>query len=86
MIDYIIHHQNSFVYSHLFENNLVDLIHKGVEMDRLLDSEVFNYVFDYDEWPTTSTDSQKILAPYNGSMFKLRYEYPKIFEATWRKE
>lgn len=36
MIDYIIEHQNSFYYAHLFHNNLIELINKGVQMGDLL--------------------------------------------------
>jgi len=75
MIDYIITYQNSFVYAHLFEKNLVELMEKGVDMTKLFNSNVCNYDFDFDEWPTTSSDTTKILAPYNGSMFKLRDKY-----------
>lgn len=32
MINYICKFQNNFVYSHLFEHNLVELIEKGVDM------------------------------------------------------
>jgi len=76
MIDYICKFQNSYVYSHLFENNLVDLINKGVKMTDLFNSNVFNHTFDYDEWPATNADTRKIIVPYNKSIFKLRYEYP----------
>ena len=79
MIDYIIRYQNKFVYAHLFERNLVDLIEKGVEMTQLLKSAIFNHVFDYDEWPTTSQDTTTMLEPYNKSLFKLRFEYGAIF-------
>ena len=75
MIKYIITYQNKFVYAHLFEKNLVDLIEKGVEMTNLFKSAIFNYTFDYDEWPTTSSDTTTMLEPYNKSMFKLRFEY-----------
>jgi len=79
MIKYIINFQDSYVYSHLFENNLVDLINKGVEMTPLFESSIFTYQFDFDEWPATNVDINRILSPYNKSIFKLRYEYPSIF-------
>lgn len=79
MIKYIITFQDSYVYSHLFERNLVVLINKGVEMTSLFESNIFSYNFDFDEWPATNVDTTKLLAPYNKSIFKLRYEYPSIF-------
>ena len=38
MIKYIITYQDKYVYAHLFEKNLVDLIEKGVEMRGLFNS------------------------------------------------
>jgi hypothetical protein len=54
MISYIVKYQNSFVYSHLFKFNLVELLLKEVEMTALLESDIFNYTFDFDEWPSTN--------------------------------
>jgi len=86
MIDYICNFQNSYVYAHLFENNLVELIEKGVDMCDLFKSKVFNRQFDYDEWPATNTDTEKMMSPYNKSIFKLRYEYPAIFKKVWKQD
>lgn len=80
MIDYICEFQNKYVYAHLFEYNLIDLVQKEVTMTKLFNSKVFNYTFDFDEWPATNPDTGKILAPYNRSIFKLRYEYPNVFK------
>lgn len=38
MIDYIIKYQNSYFYSHLFENNLIELVNKGVVMTPIFNS------------------------------------------------
>lgn len=86
MIDYIVKYQNSYVYSHLFEHNLVDLLNKNVTMTGIFSSKVFNHPFDYDEWPTTNANTDKQLEPYNMSIFKLRYEYPAIFTKIWRSD
>lgn len=51
MIDYIVKHQNSAVYSYLFKYNLIDLLKKGVECTKLFNSEVLNYTINYYEWP-----------------------------------
>ena len=79
MIDYICEFQNKYVYAHLFEFNLVDLLRKEVQMTRLFNSSVFNYTFDFDEWPATNPDTSKILAPYNKSIFKIRNEYADVY-------
>jgi len=75
MIDYIVKHQNSYVYSNLFKNNLVELIDKGAEITKLLGSDILYFQFDYDQWPDNSTEHEKILAPYLHSMLKLRFHY-----------
>uniref|UniRef100_A0A7S3ILI3 Ion transport domain-containing protein n=1 Tax=Strombidium inclinatum TaxID=197538 RepID=A0A7S3ILI3_9SPIT len=86
MINYIIKHQNSFVFSHLFEFNLVDLLNKGVTMAPLFNSSIFNHTFDFDEWPATNSNTKKVLAPFNKSMFKLRFEYPDIYRNIYLKD
>ena len=86
MINYICSHQNSYVYSHLFLNNLVELINKGVEMNNLFHSDIFNRTFDFDEWPATNGDTTTQIAPYNKSIFKLRFEYPAIFRKIWKAD
>lgn len=52
---------------------------KGVPIAPLLNSEIFCYKFDCDEWPSTHTDDQKYLRPYNLSIFDLRQNYNSIF-------
>jgi hypothetical protein len=84
MINYICKYQDNYVYSHLFEHNLVELINKGVEMLNLFNSNIFNRTFDFDEWPATNADTTKQLAPYNKSIFKLRFEYPAVFRKIWK--
>lgn len=86
MINYICKFQNQYVYAHLFEYNLVDLINKGVDMTNLFNSNVLRHEFDIDEWPPTSADTSKILAPYNLSIFKLRTSYYKIFSPLHRQD
>ena len=48
-------------------------------MKYLFESNVFNYTFDFDEWPALDVNDEKDLQPYNKSMFKLRYEYCNTF-------
>ena len=57
MIKYVIKNQNSYVYSYLFKQNLVDLMEIGIEISELLDSNVFIHQFDFVEWPTTHTNN-----------------------------
>ena len=55
-------------------------------MDRLFNSKIFNHTFDYDEWPATNSDTSKILAPFNKSIFKLRYEYGSSFSKICKRD
>lgn len=79
MIDYIVKYQNSFVSSYLFQKNLPVLFEKGIELHGLLASKVFCFTFDYDEWPSSHTDKETYLRPYNESLFKVRDHYRKVF-------
>ena len=79
MIDYMVQHQNSFVYSDLFANNFVEMYTKGCEMRNLLESNIFFHTFDYDGWPGTNVNTERRIEPYNDSVFKLRSHYQSIF-------
>ena len=74
------------MYAHLFHNNLIEMMDKGVQMAPLFGSGIYNYEFDYDEWPGISTNTTRYLVPYNGSIFKLRYQYPRVFRELWVDE
>jgi len=69
MVNYICTYQNNFIYNHLFNDNLVLMLNKGVKLKTLFNSKIFNYVFDFDEWPAISIDTNRTLKPYNGSIF-----------------
>jgi hypothetical protein len=67
------------VSSYLFEKNCINLINLGVELTPLFDSDVFNYTFDYDQWPSTHVVREMEMRPYNGSIFEIRDKYRDIF-------
>ena len=46
----------------------------------MLDSQIFNYEFDYDEWPSTHHDPSEELRPFNENMFMLRKYYSTVFD------
>ena len=52
LIDHVICHQNSFIFSFLFSKNLVHLMEKGVEVSNLLNSNIFYFEFDFQSWPS----------------------------------
>lgn len=75
MTRYICEYQNNYVSSYLFRKNLPIFLEKGIETTPLLDSEVFTRKFDFDEWPSSHTNEDTALRPYNGSMFGVRDAY-----------
>jgi hypothetical protein len=57
ILDYMVLHQNSFApSSYLFRTCFLDLIQKGVMLTNVLNSNIFCFQFDYDEWPSTHAD------------------------------
>lgn len=79
MIDHIVKYQNNFVSSFLFKSNLLTLMSKGIEVDRLLKSNVFFFQFEFDEWPQVHTNFDELIVPYNGSIFDIRTSYNDVF-------
>ena len=79
MINYIIKYQNSYVYSYLFQQNLMKLMKIGIEISDLLQSNVFIYQFDYQEWPSIHFDHTEQLRGYNSTLFKLKFSYKEVF-------
>ena len=55
------------------------IIDKGIEVKALFDSQIFCYDFDYDEWPGTHSNQEKVLRPYNESLYSLRRHYRTVF-------
>lgn len=54
-------------------------LEKGIECFSLLNSQVFTRKFDFDEWPSSHTNEDTALRPYNGSMFAVRDAYKAVF-------
>ena len=79
MIDYIVKYQNNYVYQDLFISNFVEMAKKGVTMTKLVKSKIFNYTFDFDQWPGTNANTERLLVPYNDSIFKIRHHYQNLF-------
>lgn len=79
LIKYLVKYQNTFVSSFLFLKNLPTLISKGVVLHDLLNSKVFNWTFDYDNWPGNHNDDKECIRAYNGSIFDIRESYTKVF-------
>jgi hypothetical protein len=63
----------------LFTKNFNVILEKGIELAPLLESDVFNYHYDFDEWPSTHTNDETTIRPYNLSIFNLRQHYLTTF-------
>lgn len=37
------------------------------------------FPFDFDDWPSTHTNQEEMLVPYNGTLSELRFAYEKVF-------
>jgi hypothetical protein len=79
IIEYIIKYQNSHVSAPLFKGKLETLLSKGIGLAPLFASNVFNYTFDFDEWPSAHHNGEDCSHPYLGSVFELRNKYPVVF-------
>jgi len=44
-----------------------------------MNSEIFEFTFDYDEWPTSHKNKHECIRAYNGSIFNLRDSYKIVF-------
>jgi len=51
MIGYIVKYQNNYTSSFMFQKTFIRLMEKGIAVHKLLDSEIFRYKIDFDEWP-----------------------------------
>ena len=79
MIDHIVKYQNNFVSAFLFRHNIIELMGKGIEVNQLLNSNIFTYTFEFEEWPATHRNLQKVIVPYNNSIFNIRESYDELF-------
>jgi len=79
LIAYIVKYQNNFVSSYMFLKNVPVLLDKGIALHDLLDSKVFNVVFDFDAWPGNHNDDEECIRAYTGSFFDIRQSYNEIF-------
>lgn len=56
LIDYIVKYQNNYVSSYLFQKSIIKLMEKGIHCCNLMDSDIFSFKFDYDDWPSVHTN------------------------------
>jgi hypothetical protein len=60
--------------------NFGAIVEKGsIELNEILDSEVFHFNFDYDGWISNHTNDESYTRAYNKSIFDLRQSYREVF-------
>ena len=61
-------------------NSFKEIIQKGIDIQVLLDSNVFIFNFDFDDWPTSHPNNEECLRPYNfDSIINIRSHYRLVF-------
>jgi hypothetical protein len=55
------------------------MIEMGIEVLNVFDSKIFNFTFDFDEWPSIHTNEDSCLRPYNDSLYKIMSSYSIVF-------
>ena len=53
---------------------------KGINVYKLLTSDIFCHQLYFDEWPQIHSDNSEVIKPYNESLFRLRNQYYNIFQ------
>jgi hypothetical protein len=79
IIEYVVKYQNNFIYSYLFNRNFPILLEKGIEVKPLLDSNIFVFNFDLDEWPSSHFNPDQHLRAFNENIFMIRKHYKTVF-------
>jgi len=79
IVNHVVKYQNNFVSSYLFRKCFHKMVEKGIEVAQLLNSHVFSFTLDFDEWPSIHTDDESYIRPYNGSILDLRNKYREVF-------
>lgn len=55
------------------------MIEKGIDLEELFCSDIFEYEYEDDEWPASHTCEHKSIKPYNAALFNLRKHYANVF-------
>lgn len=79
MLSYICKYQNNYVSSYMLRKHVPELLEKGLQIKELLSSNVFNYEFDFDEWPGNHTNDSFELRPYHGTIYTVKMHYKNVF-------
>lgn len=79
IIEYCVKFQNSYYFTFLFENLVIEFLEKGIILKPLFESNIFHHTFEFESWPAIHQDNTEYLVPYNGSKFHLKDRYKQTF-------
>lgn len=82
LIAHVVKYQNKFSFANLFIHNVTALMLAGINMTELINSNIFVFRFQYNEfeWPSMHTRQDYCIIPYNDSPTDLRYKYKEMFD------
>ena len=55
------------------------MIDKGIDLEELFCSNIFEFEYEDDEWPASHNCELKHVRPYNAALFNLRKHYNNVF-------
>ena len=79
MINHIIKYQNNFSSHTMFLKNFSTLVEKGIDIGPLLESNVFRYKINFEEWPNSHSCNEVCTKAYTDNFFNLRESYREVF-------
>ena len=85
IIAYIIEYQNSFAFYFLFDDIFLELLEKGISVNKLLESDMFCHSFEVDDYPLIHQDNNYMIKPFNGSIFQLKGTYKQVFGTAFEE-
>lgn len=63
----------------MFEGIFLELLEKGISVNKLLESDIFCHVFEVEDYPLIDPDKTYSIKPFNGSIFQLKGTYNEVF-------
>jgi hypothetical protein len=79
LTDYLVKYQNNFTSSYQLRVTITEMIEKGLTIKKLLDSSIFSYQFDFDQWPGNHICDSEEIRPYNGTIYDIAVSYKNVF-------
>ena len=56
------------------------MINKGIDLEAMFCSNIFEYDLEVDEWPSSHPNDEYACRPYNAALFNLRKHYETVFD------